>query len=552
MVDRVLLKNLLNMLVSLQVYTSLFELDFLTETKSFYERKAKAYLEDTEVSQYLKYADDRLQEENDRVLHYLWPSTKKPLVACVEKQLLEIHVDRILEKGFDLLMNDNRQADLARMYSLFSLVDLLNPLKVSFTAYIKNAGGSIIGDPQKDGSMVSDLLAFKLKLDTLLASAFQSNPLFANGLKEAFEYFINLRKEAPAEYIAKFIDNKMRSGNKGTSEEELEQVLDRVLTLFRFVQGKDVFQAFYKRHLAKRLLHSKSASIDAEKSMISMLKTECGSHFTTKIEGMFKDIELSREMIASFRQSSKHREALGDIELNVNVLTSSYWPTYKLEEANLPHQMSLLQETFKLFYLKRYSGRKIFWQNALGSCVLKVRFKQGPKELIVSIFQAVVLLMFEDKSAKLSFAAIKEATAIEDQQLRRTLQALACGKSRVLLKRPKGRDVEDGDMFMWSQDFKSRRIRIKINSIQMKDTSEEKKKTHEEVFQDRQYQVDAAIVRIMKTRKQLKHTLLIAELLAQLKFPLKVDDIKRRIESLIEREYLERDPSDSQLYHYLA
>ena len=48
--------------------------------------------------------------------------------------------------------------------------------------------------------------------------------------------------------------------------------MDRVLILFRYIQGKDVFEAFYKRDLAKRLLLNKSASFDAEKSMLSKLK----------------------------------------------------------------------------------------------------------------------------------------------------------------------------------------------------------------------------------------------------------------------------------------
>ena len=83
------------------------------------------------------------------------------------------------------------------------------------------------------------------------------------------------------------------------------------------MKSKDVFEAFYKKDLAKRLVLGKSASIDAEKSMISnlridfwdlhvfaacfssihyankflllmQLKTECGSQFTNKLEGMFK------------------------------------------------------------------------------------------------------------------------------------------------------------------------------------------------------------------------------------------------------------------------
>ncbi|CAN0498909.1 unnamed protein product, partial [Ectocarpus sp. 12 AP-2014] len=92
----------------------------------------------------------------------------------------------------------------------------------------------------------------------------------------------------------------------------------------------------------------------------------------------------------------------------------------------------------------------------------------------------------------------------------------------------------------------------RINSIQLKETSEENEKTHEAVFRDRQYQVDAAIVRIMKARKNLAHTMLMSELFSQVKFPATPVDLKKRIESLIERDYLERDPNKPGDYRYLA
>ena len=66
--------------------------------------------------------------------------------------------------------------------------------------------------------------------------------------------------------------------------------------------GKDVFEAFYKKDLAKRLLVGKSASVDAEKSMLSKLKQECGAAFTSKLEGMFKDMELSKDVLLHFKQ----------------------------------------------------------------------------------------------------------------------------------------------------------------------------------------------------------------------------------------------------------
>ncbi len=81
---------------------------------------------------------------------------------------------------------------------------------------------------------------------------------------------------------------------------------------------------------------------------------------------------------------------------------------------------------------------------------------------------------------------------------------------------------------------------------------EEQHATTEQVFQDRQYQIDAAIVRVMKTRKQLPHSLLVSELFNQLRFPAKPADLKKRIESLIEREYIVRVKDDSNVYNYVA
>lgn len=63
-----------------------------------------------------------------------------------------------------------------------------------------------------------------------------------------------------------------------------------------------MFEAFYKKDLAKRLLVGKSASVDAEKSMLSKLKQECGGAFTGKLEGMFKDMELSKDIMVQFKQ----------------------------------------------------------------------------------------------------------------------------------------------------------------------------------------------------------------------------------------------------------
>jgi len=310
-----------------------------------------------------------------------------------------------------------------------------------------------------------------------------------------------------------------------------------------------MFEAFYKKDLSKRLLLDKSASIDAEKSVISKLKAECGSGFTQKLEGMFKDVELSRDVMSSFRESPQARASSSDIELSVHVLTQGYWPTYPPAEVILPGDILELQKQFSSYYMSKHNGRRLQWHPYLGHCTLKANFPLGRKELAVSLLQTVVLLPFNDCD-DLSYHDLQKATGIEEKELKVQLQSLACGKVRVLRKEPKGREVEDGDTFSFESDFKHALIRIKVNSIQMRETEQENEQTTERVFQDRQYQIDAAIVRIMKARKVLSHSLLISELLQQLKFPVKPPDLKKRIESLIDREYLERDSNSS--YRYLA
>ena len=114
------------------------------------------------------------------------------------------------------------------------------------------------------------------------------------------------------------------------------------------------------------------------------------------------------------------------------------------------------------------------------------------------------------------------------------------------------KDINDNDIFYSNKDFSNDLYRIKINSILLRDTSDDNDRTREEVFRDRQYLVDAVCVRIMKTRKRMNHQSLISELLQQLRWPARPQDLKKRIESLIERDYIERDSDDPSIYNYLA
>jgi len=74
-----------------------------------------------------------------------------------------------------------------------------------------------------------------------------------------------------------FIDDKLKKGLKGVSEDEVERIIDQGLVLFKRLEEKDMFERYYKNHLSKRLLMGRSASNDQERNVIAKLKQECGT-----------------------------------------------------------------------------------------------------------------------------------------------------------------------------------------------------------------------------------------------------------------------------------
>jgi cullin-4 len=198
--------------------------------------------------------------------------------------------------------------DLEQLYSLLERRRLEVKLRPAFERWIDDTGTSVVFDDKEQESMVIKLLCLKKQLDTIWRVSFHRNEELGHALRESFETFINKSKKTsatwntdnskPGEMIAKYVDMLLRGGAKAipaqlssiaskqatTDEDDNEDIvfdedtevnnqLDQVLDLFRFVHGKAVFEAFYKKDLARRLLMGRSASADAERSMLARLKT---------------------------------------------------------------------------------------------------------------------------------------------------------------------------------------------------------------------------------------------------------------------------------------
>ncbi|KAF0973699.1 hypothetical protein FDP41_007086 [Naegleria fowleri] len=566
-IDRSIVQRLVRMLMALQLYEDYFEKSFLEETRDFYSADGLTHVDTLNPPEYLLYVETRLRQESERVNNYLSKTTKRPLIQITEHELIKKHAKTILEKGFYEMMESHRIFDLSRLYGLLRLVDELELLKEYFTDYMKAKGSRIVKDEENEKNMVQETLQLKSKVDELYEQAFHKNEQFMYAIRKAFEHFLNLVPNKPSELIAKYIDSKLKSGNKGLTESELERCMDNAHAIVKYIHGKDIFEAFYKKDLAKRLLLGRCASYDAERIMIAKLKTECGPQFTNKLEGMFKDVDISNEMMANFKKSKEYKTLCSELgaddsstmpfELNVTILTSSNWPNYTPDTLNLPKEISLAQEAYKDFYVNKHSGRVLKWIHSLGQCTLKSLFPSGRKELLVSFYQALTLLQFNNQD-KIPYTELKKLTGIEDaKEFMLTMQSLTLHKVKVLRKERKGTDIKEDDVFFVNDEFTHPLTKIKVNSLQLKETKKERAETTEKVLLDRSYVIDAAIVRIMKARKTLTHQQLLAEVLKQIRFPTTGQDIKKRIESLIDRDYLERDTnsqagSSSCTYHYVA
>ena len=108
----------------------------------------------------------------------------------------------------------------------------------------------------------------------------------------------------------------------------------------------------------------------------SSLKAECGTGYTSKMEGMFKNVELSKDILSSY---SAHLSGLENapnaapissssrkVDMEVQVLTTGYWPVHaQYPDLIVPQVLIDKREEFDTYHKSKYQGCRIVWQNGL-------------------------------------------------------------------------------------------------------------------------------------------------------------------------------------------
>ncbi|KAI3904112.1 hypothetical protein MKW92_049025 [Papaver armeniacum] len=503
-IDRALLKNVLAIfvdigMVNMEYYVNDFEAELLSDTAGYYTRKASNWIQEDSCPEYMIKAEECLKREKDRVSHYLHSSTEEKLIEQVQEQLLSKVSQQLLEKehsGCYALLREDKTEDLTRMYNLFSKIPKgLDPVSLMFKQHVTSEGIAVVNQAEdaansrKENRNVSgsqEQMFIRKVIDL-----HEKYMLYVTTCFAGHTLFHKALKEAFEVFC-----NKVIAGS--SSAELLSNFSDNILKKGGSENWMMMSLRIHltRKKLARRLLFGTSANDDHERSILSKLKQQCGGQFTSKMEGMVKCVEV-----------------------------------------------------FKEFYQTKTKHRKLTWQYSLGTCNVVGKFQKKPIELVVTTYQASLLLLF-NLSDKLTYSEILSQLNLSDDDVVRLLHSLSCAKYKILAKEPNTKTISQKDSFMFNAEFtdKMRRIKVPLPPV------DEKKKVIEDVDKDRRYAIDASIVRIMKSRKVLPYHQLLSECVDQLNRMFKPDFkiIKKRIEDLITRDYLERDKDNPNTFRYLA
>lgn len=378
-----------------------------------------------------------------------------------------------------------------------------------------------------------------------ISGTFANHEAFSAARADAFKAMCNRKvgKTEVAELLANYMhtivtkasgSSRARASADALDADEAVRLINGALGLYQYLKDKDMFVEFCRKCFARRLL--RKSDLEIEKMFVERIKAVCGSIPSSRLEMMYKDIVTADDAHQLFA------DARPECPVRPTVISVGTWPTYKTG-GGIPAMMKPMADAFTGFYTNRFTSRKLTWMMSMGTVEVDMRVGNRPVTLTVHPLQMAVLSAFE-KTDTCTRDGIIQVSFQSPEDVDRALKSFL--DANLL--------TNTGDVYAINAAFapKSRRM-----VIPMKDSpkdSPETKKVEEVVDMERQYAVDAAIVRIMKSRKQATHVELVTAVVDQTKdkFEPPVQTIKKRIESLIERDYLKRDPEKNNTYTYVA
>jgi len=189
-------------------------------------------------------------------------------------------------------------------------------------------------------------------------------------------------------------------------------------------------------------------------------------------------------------------------------------------------------------------------------------FNEAPKLTFEELLAA--LWPTQGSSARSMLTSSQSSNALHDMSLeeilRFAIQPLVYFKYKVIAKEkdadPKKESIKKGDVFLLREKIPAKKLprKIQFPPGSAKQTQKEANQDHELVMKQREFEVEAAMVRVMKARNRLDWNQLQVEVINILKERFSPDAkmLKKRLESLIDRKFFERDENDPKILIYIS
>ncbi|ELT99573.1 hypothetical protein CAPTEDRAFT_175514 [Capitella teleta] len=543
----------------LKLYEDVFEVKFLRETGEYYHREALQLLDDCTCSEYMDKVIQRLDDEDMRSRKFLHPSSYCKVTKECEQKMVADHLAFLHSECRNMVAKEKRH-DMSNLYRLLCPISKgLDIFVQDVKEHIKQEGLTAVASLKGDSvpsQFVESLLEVHAKYSDLITEVFKGDQHFIGALDKAFAAVINHRSNFKSncrspELVAKYCDSLLKKTAKGMSETEIDDKLSQSITIFRYLDDKDIYQRFYARMLAKRLIYTQFHSMDAEESMINRLKQACGYEFTNKLHRMFTDMSISSDLNSKFSDFCKEDSTDLGINFSILVLQAGAWPIGQnnLPTFAIPQELEKSVRMFEVFYGRHFNGRKLTWMHSFCNAELKLTYLKRPYIVTLGTFHMALLLPF-NSSHSVSFRDLVDISRLPEKELLKQVQVLLDAK---IIVSNESTATMDG-VFSLNLEYTNKRTKFKIITSVQRETPQEVEQTMSNVDEDRKMYVQAAIVRTMKARKVLKHNALIQEVISQsrARFAPSISMIKKCIETLIDKQYIERSSTSTDEYSYIA
>ena len=536
---------------NLTYYNEFLTAALVSESERYYELKAAKWLLGCNATEYVRQAKEAVEREETFLNDTLESEISGKILTVMYKSVISQPASTVIDLSIggaeDLFRHDNR-SELKCMFKLYSRVDAtLCHVANKMEKYVVSKGMDIVTDPQwktDSPGFVTAMLALLREVDSMVEDCFDSHKLFVFTKEHAFQQVMNATQH-PLQYLAQAFDVALRVTMKSFSESEVDHHLDSLLSLVSFLQDRDVFLRIYTRDLGHRLLSSKSISEYIESTVIRRLKLDWGMSGIGRMVAMMQDLDISRGISSEFCREFQEEK------MTVQVLRTGCWPEQIAVPCAFPGELDELKVRFEGFYKERHKGRNLGWNLSLGQCELVSCYL--PKRYVFSLapYLSTVLLLF-NSSDSLTLTHISAVTNIPIPTLQLHLQPLLSQKCKILLTSGEEKKLTELDEFRLNLEFESNAIRIKVPRFKGKQVQKIEEEDRKAILLERRNVLDSVIVRIAKSRKSVKYAELVQEVVRQVSsFRPGVGMVKEQVESLLLREYLQRDKEDSSVLVYM-